>query len=191
MTSHQAFQQEERIRPILSLIPNLEHDISPNPSKLPKKNPNNLLLFAIGIIFIVAGWKGLDFLELTETGKIVISKARQKKLDKALDDLSEAEQYALIVTKQGRFPCYSCPDSTMIKLFPGEVWRYGVTTKGVAGRYPKGLPFLSLEFRTQFVETIQDCFMEERRKIYHYAALPENLKRKRPIIRPPGNKQDN
>ena len=150
-----------------------------------------MLVIFICFIFIVAAWQGAEFLEVNEKGELVLSKARQEKLDQALEDLQEGEQYALVALRKAIFPCYSCPDSVTITLFPGEVWKYGVTTKGRTGRYPSGLPSVNLDYQTQFVGTLQDCFMEERRKIFHYALLPENVKRRPPIIRPPGNKQDN
>ncbi len=47
-----------------------------------------------------------------------------------------------------------------------------------------------LAYSVQFIGTIQECLAEERRKIFLYATLPENIKRAKPLIRPPGNKID-
>jgi hypothetical protein len=46
------------------------------------------------------------------------------------------------------------------------------------------------EYLTEFKGTLSECIKEEKRKIYYYAILPENLKRNNPLIRPPGNKID-
>jgi hypothetical protein len=45
-----------------------------------------------------------------------------------------------------------------------------------------------LQYVIQFEGTEEECLIREREKIYHYALLPENLARKIPLIRPPGNK---
>ena len=73
----------------------------------------------------------------------------------------------------------------------GEAWRYGVTTQSQEGRYPMGLPVEGLTYRILYRGTLQECLKQEKLYIYNYALLPENLKRKPPLIRPPGNKRDN
>ena len=87
-----------------------------------------------------------------------------------------------------------------IYLLKDEVWKYGKTINGVLVRYP-GFAFYidnkfylnqsKLRYKVQFVGTEQECIAEEKRKIYNYPLLPECLKRKRKLIRPPGNKIDN
>jgi len=47
-----------------------------------------------------------------------------------------------------------------------------------------------MTYQTQFVGNIFECKKQELLKIYNYPVLPENLKRKIPLIRPPGNKID-
>ncbi len=115
---------------------------------------------------------------------------RKEKFERELQELDDAEQYVLMVRIPGTFPCYSCVDKTEIFLTAGEVWRYGVTRKGQDGRYRDGLPYSNLVYLAQFQGTLQECLKEEKQKIYHYPLLPENLKRKKPLIRPPGNKRD-
>ena len=161
----------------------------PTPSLFRIKK-NYLLFSFLGLIFIVAVWKGVDFLELNETGELVLSTKRKAKLEKNLKELEEGEQYALIVVKEGLFPCYSCLKTSTIQLFPGQIWKYGVTSKGEQGRYKGNLPVPNLLYKTQFVGMLQDCYMEEQRKIFSYALLPENTVRDNPLIRPPGNKYD-
>ncbi|MEN0047191.1 MAG: hypothetical protein AAF806_09050, partial [Bacteroidota bacterium] len=143
---------------------------------------------AIGGILMF--YKGVDFLEQDEDGNIQISKERQEKMERELEEYENAEQYALRTTRSGYFPCFSCKNASQIYLHRGEVWRYGVTKKGERGRYPKGMPFEGLTYEVQLLGNIHQCLVEEKRKIYQYAVLPENLKRDIPIIRPPGNKRD-
>jgi len=115
---------------------------------------------------------------------------RKEKLQRELEEIDNAEQYALVVRIPGTFPCYSCVDQSEIFLNEGEVWRYGVTKKGKAGRYRSGLPFIELTYSVQFEGPLHECLKQEKIKIYSYAVLPENLKRENPLIRPPGNKRD-
>ncbi len=131
------------------------------------------------------------FITITPDGKPQLAKWRKKKLYKELKELDEAEQYALLALSNGHIICYSCPSSNMIYLNKGEVYKYGYTTKSEKGRYPKDLAEQNLFYMIQFEGSISNCMKEEKRKIYFYAILPENLARPMPLIRPPGNKQDN
>ncbi|MCB0535249.1 MAG: hypothetical protein KDD14_23785 [Saprospiraceae bacterium] len=131
-----------------------------------------------------------SFIEFDENGIPRLAKWREKKLVKELNDLDGAEQYALTAGKNGWYPCYSCVDTTYIYMYLGEVWKYGTTTKGQKGRYGKSLKGKLLDYHVQFEGTLEECLKEEKRKIYSYALLPENLKRTEPLIRPPGNKKD-
>jgi len=79
----------------------------------------------------------------------------------------------------------------MIYLTVGQIWKYGFTTKNEKGRYQKSLESKNLFYLVEYEGTITACMKEEKRKIYYYALLPENLTRETPLIRPPGNKQDN
>lgn len=151
------------------------------------------LLFSIAIcaiLGIVALWKGVNFLDEDAEGNPILSAERQKKLDEALSELEEAEQYALLVVRPGYYPCFCCTNGDTIFLYKGETWKYGMTTKKEAGRYGSSLHGTGLAYSVQFIGTIQECLAEERRKIFLYATLPENIKRAKPLIRPPGNKID-
>ena len=119
-----------------------------------------------------------------------LAKWREKKMIKEIDDLDWAEQYVLRAGKNGWHPCFSCPDTEHIWLHVGEVWKYGTTTKGQNGRYGNRLKGMMLNYEIQYEGALVDCLKEEKRKIYGYAILPENLKRSKPLIRPPGNKKD-
>lgn len=158
----------------------------------PKPFPWWLLLFFTIIATILLMYRGTDFIVEDDEGNLQLSEKRQQKLERKLKELEEAEQYVLLARATGFYPCYSCPDSSEIFLLPLEVWRYGVTTKGKDERY--GDEYLRdnrLIYFRQFTGSLQACLIEEQKKIYAYALLPENLKRGFILIRPPGNKIDN
>ena len=147
-----------------------------------------LLLMICGLIFFAANSKD-DFV-IIKDGKPELVPWRKEKLQKELEELDEAEQYVLIAGLPGWYPCYNCHGVTLIFLEAGHVWKYGVTTKGEKQRYRAGLPAEELLYLVQFRGPLQECLKEEKIKIYNYAILPENLKRAKPLIRPPGNKID-
>ncbi|MEL6972694.1 MAG: hypothetical protein AAFO02_21190 [Bacteroidota bacterium] len=128
----------------------------------------------------------------TPEGEITLSPERQAKLERELEEIDNAEQYALLATASSYYPCYSCPDGQKtIFLQIGEIWRYGVTRKGERGRYPNqdyGAP--DLLYLPQFVGTLTECLKQEKLKIYQYPLLPEAQLRKIVLARPPGNKYD-
>ncbi len=167
--------------------------VSP-PSSSPKPQPPflNLLLMGIVLTFILlaAALEVSEYLEWDERGTPKLAGKRQKKLEKSLRELEEAEQYALIIDVPGYYPCFSCKDSVLIFLYTGEIWRYGSTVKQENGRYRNSLRGKNMTYQTQFVGNIFECKKQELLKIYNYPVLPENLKRKIPLIRPPGNKID-
>jgi len=100
------------------------------------------------------------------------------------------EQYALVATEYGWFPCYNCGTADSIYLYEKEVWKYGKTCFGEQGRYPNGLPCDNLFYQQQFSGTEKECLVMEKEKIYNYPNLPECLKRNIVLIRPAGNKID-
>lgn len=162
----------------------------PPPSEPRPKSPVLLFLLICTILGIVAAWQGTDFLELDQNGEVQISAQREKQLNQRLKRLNQAEQYVLLAKVDGWYPCYSCETSDSIYLFAGEVWRYGVTIQGEKGRYGLTLKDKRLLYVVQFRGNVLECLEAEAIKIYTYPKLPENLKRARPLIRPPGNKAD-
>lgn len=155
--------------------------------QIPKRFPKWPMLLLVGILIILSS---KPFLEYDEKGTPRLALWRKQKLEKEIEELDEAEQYVIVAAIAGNYPCYSCVASKTIFLNKGEVWKYGMTTKGKGGRYGNKLEPMNLLYIVQFKGTIEQCLKEERRKIYQYAILPENLKRKTPLIRPPGNKKD-
>jgi hypothetical protein len=122
---------------------------------------------------------------------IGLSPERKAKLNRELEELENAEQYVLRANQSAWYPCYSCPTKNRIFLLKDEVWKYGVTRKGEKGRYGRWHIGQGLYYLVQYQGPLQECLRQEKIKIYHYALLPENLKREQQLIRPPGNKQDN
>lgn len=131
-----------------------------------------------------------DFLS-EEDGRPVLAPWRKAKMEKELEEMEEGEQYVLKATEPGYYPCFNCPHTDKIFLEYGEVWKYGVTSKGQGNRYKSGLPVSTLVYATEFIGELRECYRLEKIKIYNYALLPENLRRTHRLIRPPGNKQDN
>lgn len=148
-------------------------------------------LLAAILFLVCVSFAYKTFIEFDEQGKPKLAQWRKEKLVKELNNLEEAQQYVLRAKVTGDYPCYSCPNSGAIKLNIGEVYKYGFTTKNEVGRYRRSLESKNLIYFVQFEGSITECMKEEKKKIYYYALLPENLRRSMPLIRPPGNKQDN
>ena len=146
------------------------------------------LLVAALALWIIMGPK--DFI-VWKDGKPELAPWRKAKLERELEEIENAEQYVLLADVDGWYECFNCYGKPQIFLFEGEVWKYGMTTKGEKGRYRAGLPFKNLVYLTEYEGPVSECMKREKIKIYNYALLPENLKRDKPLKRPPGNKQDN
>ncbi|AEE50267.1 hypothetical protein [Haliscomenobacter hydrossis] len=165
--------------------------VVPSPEQNPQPRWGILLFFLISAILgLFAYWKGADFLEIDPDGNVKISTKREKQLERRLKRLEEAEQYVLRARKNGFYPCYNCGKDTLIFLFSGEIWKYGVTIQGEKDRFRSMLDRLDLSYRVEYAGRLDECLKQEAIKIYHYASLPENLKRNPLLIRPPGNRTD-
>lgn len=130
---------------------------------------------------------------IDEEGNASLHPERQAKLKKELDEIDNAQQYGLYAAIPGNYPCYTCSDGAKtIFLYRNEVWKYGITRKGEKIRYPGDMLSNSkLIYVVEFEGDYAQCLKEEKRKIYNYPLLPEALKRKVKLFRPPGNVQDN
>lgn len=126
---------------------------------------------------------------------------RLQKLEAELDRILSkttgrqlCEQYALVATKTGWYPCYNCGTEILILLKAGETWKYGKTCIGEEKRYGN-LRDRNLLFVPEFEGNEIECLIIEKIKIYNYLVHPENIKRAYqagiiPLLRPPGNKID-
>ncbi len=118
-----------------------------------------------------------------------LSPHEDARLQKRLKEIDEAEQYALIAKDNGWYNCLHSA-RTMHYLLTGEVWKYGVTTKGEMGRYTA--VFLlknNLIYLTQFRGNVAECLKQEQIKLFCYPYLRENMARppEARLPRPPGN----
>ncbi len=175
--------------------------VSIHPESKPNSDPGTGLHFLL--IFIALG--GVLFalqqmaegkkspIVVDESGKASLAPHRKEKLEREIEEIDNAAQYALRAENDGYFPCYTCPDGKgTIYLYKGELWRVGTTRKGDKGRYPKrdyGAP--NLTFFIEFEGTYSECLKMEKIKIYNYPLLPEAMKRDFILAIPPGNLIDN
>lgn len=84
-----------------------------------------------------------------------------------LREIDESEQYALIAKEDGWYPCLHS-GRTRYYLRTGEVWKYGVTSKGQFGRY--AVLFLvknRVLYDLQFKGTFSECLKQEQIKLYY------------------------
>jgi len=102
--------------------------------------------------------------------------------------MDNSEQYVLIARIAGNYLCYSCERQDSVYLNEGETWKIGVNRKGEKVRYPDGKKDPRLQYFVQFKGDYGECLRQEKIKIYWYVSSPENIKRIRPLRRPPGNK---
>lgn len=122
---------------------------------------------------------------------IRIKAENDEKFKKDSARLNDCVQYVLLASDSGFYPCYSCEDSTQIFLNKNEVWYYGETCYEEE-RYPRRFyEDNGLIFFVENRKNKQDVLLEQKRKIYEYINLSENIKRNKPLSRPPGNKRTN
>ena len=140
-----------------------------------------VLLAGIGIVF-----------QLFFNGENEATQLKPKeaaKLQKRLKEIDEAEQYALVANSEGLYPCLH-RGRLQYHLFPGEVWKYGVTSKGEFGRYTASfLVKNNVAYVVEFKGNMAECLKQEQIKLYHYPFLPENMARPpaERLPRPPYN----
>ncbi len=122
-------------------------------------------------------------------GEPRLTAKHQNQLQKKLNELEEAEQYALIASKEGYYPCLHSGHALYF-LHIGEVWKYGVTTKGERGRYTGQFMLKnSVSYSVQYKGTLSECLQREQIQLFSYPLLPENLARPENdrLLRPPYN----
>ena len=155
-----------------------------------------LLLFGLTLISGLIIWnsskKIAPGLVETSEGEIVLSPKRKAKRDREIEEIDNALQYALVAIIDGDYPCLSCPFGIKtVYLYKGNVWKYGVTRKREAERYPGGnYGADNLLFLPMFKGTYSECLKREKTLIYNYPLLPEAIEREVILARPPGNKYD-
>lgn len=148
--------------------------------------PLQFIVLAILLAGIVLFPK-IDFEEGYKTPKI--HPKEEEKLLKRLREIDDSEQYALIAKSDGWYPCLHSGRTTFY-LKAGEVWKYGVTSKGQFGRYAaKFLLRNNVLYDLQFRGSYSECLKQEQIKLFNYRFLPENLSRSiaERLTRPPYN----
>ena len=158
------------------------------PQPAPRAKPSIAVIIAGSLFLIVCALKWSDVIEYVN-GEPRLNAKHQQQLQRKLNELDEAEQYALIATKEGFYPCLHSGHASYF-LHVGEIWKYGVTTKGERGRYTgQYLLDNSVAYVIQYLGTVGECLKEEQVKLFSYPLLPENLARpeKDRLIRPPYN----
>jgi hypothetical protein len=157
------------------------------------KAPNYRIWFVVGLLclLVYAGLRYSEVVEVDKNGNLQLTAQRLQKLHDDTIKFENAEQYVLYARISGYYACLSCLDTTHIYLSRGEVWKYGVTINGQKGRY-SAEKLDNFIYFPQFKGTLQQCLIEERKKIITYPLLPENQARPllNRIARPPGNPYD-
>ncbi len=150
------------------------------------------LFLLMGSVFLVvfAALQWADVVEWVD-GAWRLKPKREVERDEQIKNINDAEQYALIANVPGYYDCLHCPSKRMF-LHTNEIWKYGVTNQGEKQRYTaQFLAKQQLAFLVQFRGTYSQCLVEEKRKLFDYPLLPENLARPDPqkLVLPPGNLQ--
>ena len=177
------------------------------PEKKPKKSKKNFIFI---FLFAVLATAVIGSYVIYETENPELPKERTKKRDDAIDRVirrkykkENCEQYVLKAVYSGYYPILyrgKIIANDSIWLNNGEVWKYGKTCVGELGRYPGQIYYYDkkqllntddLRYKVEFRGTEKASLIEEKKKIYNYPLLPECVKRKKQLIRPPGNKIDN
>jgi len=149
-----------------------------------------ILLLGVAFLVGMAALKWTDVVEWVE-GEWRLQPKREAERDRQMKKIDEAEQYALIANVPGYYECLHCP-SERIFLKSNEIWKYGVTNQGGKQRYTtQFLRHRQLKYLVQFTGTYSQCLLEEKRKLFGYPILPENLSRPDSLkmVLPPGNLQ--
>lgn len=134
-----------------------------------------------------------DYIE-KEGGIFVLTEARKRKLKKHLENYEEAQTYALVARSDGERECPICfaqYGKTHLYILKGEVLKYGVSLRGSNRYNPAFYKKIDCDYFVVHRGDYTSCLKKEKEFIFHYPILPENLKRKQPLVRPPMNLNDN
>lgn len=146
-----------------------------------------LLLVSIGILIVSAFIINSFFVKEEPSPEL---KPKEKaKLEQKMKEIDDAEQYALIAAQDGRYVCLHSGRETCF-LHKGEVFKYGVTTKGEFGRYNTSFMMKhNVIYVVQFKGNVAECLIQEQVKLFNYPYLPENQARlpENQLPRPPYN----
>jgi hypothetical protein len=176
--------------------PPLREDVAPPAAEQAGEvaRPNHwirsLLLSGAAFLIAMAALQWTDVVEWVE-GEWRLNPKREAERDKQIRKIDDAEQYAFVANIPGYYECLHCPFKRIFLKY-NEVWKYGVTNQGEKQRYAtQFLAQRGLKYVMQFSGTYSQCLIEEKRKLFEYPLLPENLARPDSIklVLPPGNLQ--
>jgi hypothetical protein len=139
--------------------------------------------FALGLALL------LIYCSIGEMDFGAFSPQETDKLQKRLKEIDDSEQYALVASVDGWYPCLHS-GRKLYFLKTGEVWKYGVTSKGALGRYAASFLVKNrVSYLVQFKGNFSECLKQEQIKLFGYAYLPENQIRpqEEQLPRPPYN----
>lgn len=134
----------------------------------------NLPISIVGLLlclFVYAVLKYEDVVDEQPDGTVILKPEREAKLKEGIKKIEKCTQYALVATEDGWFPCYTCTNGkNFIFLSRGEIWKYGYTCEKdiKKDRYKGDFPAQNLEAIPQFKGFLQECKVEELRKIFNY-----------------------
>ena len=116
----------------------------------------------------------------------------QREAEEIVNRHSEWVQYALIANSTMKRPCLRCPGGVdMVTVREGEIYKYGITTRGVSRYSQSFISLLDLRFFIEYKGSYIECKEMEINKIVSYKFLPESQKPEIRLIRPPGNANRN
>lgn len=161
--------------------------------KLEKKDSESKMSFfplLVGTAVLAVAVALFSKMTFDENGNLPKLNPRDEaKLQKRLKEIDDSEQYALVATVNGWYPCLHSGRATCY-LKIGEVWKYGVTSKGKFGRYTAAFLIKNrVSYIVQFKGNISECLKQEQIRLFNYPNLPENLARPptERLPRPPYN----
>ena len=146
-----------------------------------------LLVVAVSIIIAFAVRSHVVFKK--EEPSPALSPKEKAKLEQKIKEIDDAEQYSLRAAKDGIYECLHSGRVTCY-LHKGEVFKYGVTTKGEFGRYNTSFMMKhNVIYVVEFKGNVAECLIQEQIKLFNYPYLPENLARlpENQLPRPPFN----
>ncbi len=162
----------------------------PQWEKSSTETQKSLLPLIIGAVLVLLG--GTIFQKIyfnIETDAPKLSPKEQEKLQKRFKELDDSEQYALVASVDGLYTCVHSGRRNYY-LLAGEVWKYGVTSKGEFGRYAASFLFKNkVIYVAQFKGNIAECLKMEQIKLFNYPYASDNLTRppEERLPRPPYN----
>ena len=137
---------------------------------------------------------GIEDLIVKKEGGYELAPGVVQKMEEEINQLEHAEQYVLLATVADWYPCPSCMKQygvASIFLLPGEEIRYGTSVRGEKRYSTRFYREAKCIYKVQFSGHLGACLIEEKKKIYNYVLLAENIKRDKPLRRPPQNLASN